>query len=93
MVSDIWSKKKGRDAPVARKGEKRRHSVPEQGGSRPQWAPGAKGGTAKRSEPVEEPQRRRKIGSIANARPIVIALSDNKRLDTNSRPFAIKPKP
>ena len=51
-------------------GRKRRHTVPEQGVSRPQWAPVAMGGAAKRSEPVEEPQRRRR--NTRDIQPIVI---------------------
>ena len=43
-------------APRSPAGRKRRATlVPEQGVSRPQRAPGAMGGAAKRSEPEEEP--------------------------------------
>ena len=46
---------KGWDAPVARRAKTGGTPVPEQGGSRSQWAPGAMGGAAMRSKPIEEP--------------------------------------
>ena len=69
-------------------GEKGGTPATEQGVSRQQWSPGAMGGTAKRSEPEEEPQRRRRntrIGYKKAAKRVLFYKSVGLCVDTTRR--------